>query len=80
MDKHTALWINRLSGEAHSYACDYAAWWLEGGREPNVLNYVDRSCDDGGRFTAGRADQIAARIRAELRATATTYDIHYEDR
>ncbi len=80
MDKRTATWIDRLEGEAHSYACDYAAWWLEGGREPEVGNYVDRSRDDGGRFSMGRADQIAARIRAELPATASTYDVHYEDR
>lgn len=62
-----ARWMDRLSGEAHSYACDYAAWWTEGGRQPDVASYVARSVEDGGRFSTVRASEIAARIRRDVR-------------
>lgn len=57
--------IDKLKGQAHSYACDYAAWWLEGGREPNVDDYIQ---EEGGRlFNRGRAREIAGFIREAVR-------------
>ena len=61
-------WIERLNGEAHGYAVEYMAWWCEGGREPKVDGYVERAEDAGERFSHGRAREIAARIRLEVRS------------
>lgn len=58
------LWIERLEGEAHSYARDYLGWWLEGGREPEVERYIG---EDDPSFNSSIAQRIAARVRAENR-------------
>lgn len=61
-----ARWIDRQKGEAHSYACDYAAWWLEGGREPNADDYILEDDEPRIRFSRTHAQKIAAFIRVEL--------------
>lgn len=61
--KRLARWIDGLQGHAHAYACDYTAWWLEGGREPEIDHYVN---EDDSRFTYAKAAKISARIRASV--------------
>ncbi len=56
--------MDRLTGNAYSYAADYAGWWFDGGREPDVEQYVT---EDDSRFTVARAKQLAAHIRASER-------------
>jgi len=34
-----AAWVDRLTGDRHSFAVDYAAYWTEGGRAPRIADY-----------------------------------------
>lgn len=35
----TGAWVDRLTGDRHSFAVDYAAYWTEGGRAPRISDY-----------------------------------------
>lgn len=62
LPKSLARRLDKLQGEAHSYALDYVAWWMEGGREPKVDDYIWEDTNPR-RFNHGRAREIAAEIR-----------------
>lgn len=68
LPKALARRIDKLSGSAHSYALDYVAWWMEGGREPKVDDYVWDSDDDSVRRSYRKAQMIAAYIREAVRS------------
>lgn len=34
-----AAWVDRLTGDRHSFAVDFAAYWTEGGRAPRISDY-----------------------------------------
>lgn len=64
LPKSLARRIDRLQGESYAYAVDYVAWWLEGGRLPEVDRYVT---EDGRALGHARAAKIAAFIRQAVR-------------
>lgn len=63
-----ARWIDTLTSNRHSFAVDYAAYWLDGGHAPIISHYELPT--KVGWSIMQRVQQLSRPIEADARAAA----------